>query len=77
MGWMILEVQEEGKPKQMTSLNNLERKGQRVCIACLRNLAYKFSMSGAFLLKSLWMAEWMRDGEKSEVSGQWKQMKGV
>lgn len=77
MGWMILEIQEEQKPEKMTSLNRLERKGERVCMVCLRNLECRFSMSSAFSEESLWMAKWTRDGEKSsKVSRRWEQMEG-
>lgn len=49
MGWMMLEVQGEGKPKQIALLKSVERKGGRVGLACLRNLILRFSISGALL----------------------------
>jgi len=38
MGWMMLEVQEEGKPHKIALLKIVERNGGRMGLACFRNL---------------------------------------
>lgn len=51
IGWMMFEVQEEGKLEQMTKLKCLERKGGVVNFACLRNNLKFLDVRGFFGFK--------------------------
>lgn len=62
----------------MTLLKSLERKGWRVNLACLKNLAWRFSIFGALPELSFWIALWMMGGEKKfAMGGQEKRRDGL